>query len=82
MTQVPKFDLVEATEQEKNDFMKKFGELLDETSMYFEPVPQFTRKSLQSPWEIVCQVFLQKKVPVNPEEGVISPIQDVATPEN
>lgn len=80
MPNEPKFSLIEASEQEKTNFMRKFGELLEETSMYFEPVPQFTRDSLQSPWNIVCQVFLQKKVPIS-EESVISPIQDVTPTE-
>lgn len=73
--QEPKFSLIEASEEEKSSFMKKFGQLLEESSMYFEPVPQFTRESLQSPWKIVYQIFLQKKVEIK-EEGVISPIQN------
>ncbi len=81
MPNEPKFSLVEPTEQESANFMKKFQELLVETSMYYEPVPQFSRKSLQSPWEIVCQIFLQKKVPITEEKDVISPIQDVIPPE-
>ncbi len=76
----PKYKLVEATEEEKTDFMKKFNDLLNETSIYFEPVPQFSRESLQSPWEVKCQIFLQKKV-LDEDNGVISPIQDVNTAE-
>ncbi len=68
----PKYRLIEAAEQEKNDFMKKFNELLNETEMYFEPVPQFARKDLTSPWEVQCQIFLQKKETIK-EESVPSP---------
>lgn len=62
--QESKYKLVDLSEVEKNEFMKKFNDFLNENSVYFEPVPQFTRKTLQSPWEIVTQIFLQKKVEV------------------
>ena len=60
----PKYNLKDCTPEEQNSFMKEFQELLNKHSLYFEPVPQFTRDNINSPWKIVCQVFLQKKVEV------------------
>lgn len=76
----PKYNLTPTTEAENNEFMKDFHDLLEKHSLYFEPVPKFTRKSLVSPWEVTCQIFLQKKtlsavdVPVN--ESIPSPFTD------
>lgn len=64
MEKEQKFNLTPTTEEENKVFMKEFGELLDKHSLYFEPVPQFTRETLTSPWKIVTQIFLQKKTPV------------------
>lgn len=75
-----KYKLVDASPEEQKDFMGKFQALLKETEMYYEPVPQFTRDSVEDPWKVVCQVLLQKKVLLN--EPIISPIQpeDVTPP--
>ncbi len=79
MPKESKFSLVDVTKEETKDFMEKFNAFVTESGMYFEPVPQFTRKNIGDPWEIVCQVILQKKVPI--KEDVVSPIQDVAPTE-
>ena len=71
----PKYKLVDATTKEQEDFMSKFQDLLNETGMYYEPVPQFVRDSLEGPWKVVCQVILQKKV-VNEDKSIPSPFQD------
>jgi len=63
-----KFKLEEATKEEKDVFMTKFQNFLEESNIYFEPVPQFTRDSLSDPWKVVCQVILQKKVFITKEE--------------
>lgn len=67
MDKEPKYKFIDASEEEKTDFMKKFNQLLVESSMYFEPVPQYSRKSIQHPWETVCQILLQKKVEITDE---------------
>lgn len=61
--ETPKYNLIEATQDEQNEFLKRFDDLCTELSIYFEPVPQFARKDLTSPWEVTCQIFLRKKVP-------------------
>lgn len=68
----PKYKLSMPTETEQQDFMKEFAELLDKHSMYYEPVPQFERVDLQSPWQIKIAVFLQKKTEVIPDGSVPS----------
>jgi len=72
----PKYKLSDCTKEESDAFMKDFGELLNKHSLYFEPVPQFTRKSLTSPWEIQTQIFLQKKSEIVEPESVPSPFAD------
>lgn len=74
----PKYELVDMSEEEKSNFMEKFHKFLAEESVYFEPVPQFTRTAIGAPWEIVMQVLLQKKINIEgeasiKEEGVPSP---------
>lgn len=69
----PKYKLVDLSDEEKSSFMEKFMKLCQEESVYFEPVPQFTRTAIGQPWEIVTQVLLQKKITIEEEEGVPSP---------
>ena len=73
----PKYKLVDMSDEEKSNFMKKLVEFCESESVYFEPVPQFTRDSIGTPWEIVTQVLLQKKIDIEgeapKEEGVPSP---------
>jgi hypothetical protein len=64
-TKEPKFLLSDATTEEQTTFMKEFMELLEKHSLYYEPVPQFTRDDNQSPWKIVVQVLLQKKTKID-----------------
>jgi hypothetical protein len=64
-TKEPKFLLSDATTEEQTTFMKEFMELLEKHSLYYEPVPQFTRDDNQSPWKIVVQVILQKKTKID-----------------
>lgn len=70
-----KYKLVDATEEEKLDFMNKFNDFLNTTGMFYEPVPQFYRETLTSPWEVKCQVFLAKKV-LNEDVSIPSPFTD------
>lgn len=70
----PKYKLIEPTEEEKKAFMEKFNVFLQESGMYYEPVPAFSRDSLTDPWKVVCQVFLQKKVLT--EEAIPSPFNE------
>lgn len=65
----PKYTLSDASEKEQQLFMQEFNELLNKFSLYYEPVPQFSRDSLTSPWKIVCQVFLQKKTIIEESEN-------------
>lgn len=59
-----KYKLSEPTVEEKEAFMLKFNQFLNENSMYFEPIPQYQRDDLQSPWKLTCGIFLQKKTEV------------------
>lgn len=59
-----KYKLSEPTQEEKDSFMKDFEELLKKHSIYFEPVPQFARDNITSPWKVICQIFLQKKAEI------------------
>ncbi len=58
----PKYKLIDVTQEEKKDFLLKFDALLKETSMYYEPVPQFARETLAGPWKLVCNIYIAKKV--------------------
>jgi hypothetical protein len=80
MNNQPKYKLVEATEEEKSNFMKDFNDILVKHSIYFEPVPQFTRETLNDPWKVVCQVLIQKKVEIVEVEkdSIPSPFADSA----
>ncbi len=70
-----KFNLSEVSNEESQLFMKEFGELLEKHSLYFEPVPQFTREGLVQPdgkpypWKIVTQILLQKKTSIVEPRG-------------
>lgn len=77
-----KISLKDCTKEESDLFMKEFGQLLEKHSLYFEPVPQFERDDLKSPWKVVCQVFLQKKVEVVEKESLKSPLSDEITKKN
>ena len=66
--QEPKFTLSTPTQEEQNSFMKDLQEVVDKHEMYFEPIPQFQRKDLTSPFEIACAWFIQKKTPIKKEE--------------
>lgn len=65
----PKYQLVEPTSEEQELFMEKFNELLNQMNMYFEPVPQIRRDDVYSPWKIVCEVLLQKKVEIKEDSN-------------
>ena len=70
-----RYKLSETTPEEQKAFMDEFQSLLDKHSLYFEPVPQYVRDSLQSPWQLKCQIFLQKKTleePGTPVEGAVA----------
>jgi hypothetical protein len=67
----PKYKLVDLSEEKKNSFMNKFMELCKSENVYFEPVPQFTRDTIGAPWEIVTQILLQRKVPIEDESPVV-----------
>lgn len=66
------------SKEETEKFMKEFNDLCDKHSIYFEPVPQYTRETITSPWQLTCQVFLQKKTEV--EQGVPSPADPEINP--
>lgn len=80
--QEPKYKLSDTTPEESKAFMVDFQELLSKHSLYFEPVPQFTRKSLTSPWEIQTQIFLQRKTEIVKPEKVEDSIPSPFTDEN
>lgn len=68
-----KYKLSEVTSEEQEAFMKDFEAFLNERSLYFEPVPEWTRKDLQSPWTIRCSIFLQKKTLIpDVQEGAVA----------
>lgn len=74
-----KYTLVDFTEEEQNAFLKDFNDLLTKYQAYYEPVPNFTRPDLFSPWQLVCQVLLKKKVPKEDEpkeQTVPSPFEN------
>lgn len=66
-----KYNLSEANQEERDAFMKEFAELLDKHSLYFEPVPQFIRDTIETPWRVVTQIFLQKKTEVVEVDKVV-----------
>jgi len=79
----PKYNLGECTEEESSAFMKDFNELLNKHSVFFEPVPVYSREGLVKedgtayPWTTVCQIMLKKKTPVvEVVEAVPSPFTD------
>lgn len=87
----PKYSLSDCSKEEVDLFMKELGELLNKHSLYFEPVPKFTRDGLVQedgkpyPWKIVCEILLNKKVEIveaTKEEGVPSPFTDESNKEN
>lgn len=59
----PKYNLSETTQEERNTFMQELNNLLDKNSFYFEPIPQYERKDLFSPWELKVSFLLNKKTP-------------------
>jgi len=59
----PIYDLVDLTPEEVEEFKKSFQELLDSRSLYYEPVPAYTRETIMDPWKLTCQILLKKKVP-------------------
>lgn len=59
------FTLTDATTEEQQAFMTEFMALLEKHSLYYEPVPQFARDDVQSPWKVVVQVILQKKTKID-----------------
>lgn len=66
-----KYVLSAPTKEEQDNFLKEFQALCDKHSIYFEPIPQFTRKTIQDPWTIVCQAWIQKKteeITIKPED--------------
>lgn len=71
--ETPQFDLVNPTPEEQADFLKAFQELCESKEMYFEPVPQFSRDTLQSPWKVTTQILLQKKVKKEGDKSIPSP---------
>lgn len=79
MEKEPKYSLSEVSKEQSDSFMKEFQELLNKHSLYYEPVPQFTRDSLTSPWKIQCQILLQKKTEIvepTVEKGIPSPFSN------
>lgn len=58
----PKYDLIDLSEAEQKQFMMDFNKFLTAQGVYFEPVPAYSRKTITSPWELTCQLFLKKKV--------------------
>lgn len=78
-----KFKLSQPTEEEKSTFMKEFTALCDKHSMYFEPVPSYSRDTFETPWQLVCQIWLQKKIEiVEVEKAVPSPFTDKKNEDN
>ena len=59
-----KYNLSAPTAEEQDAFMKEFNDLCKKHSIYFEPVPMFNREKVGAPWQIICQIFLQKKIEV------------------
>lgn len=84
-----KYDLSDLSKEEQDSFMKDFGALLDKHSLYYEPVPQFVRETMESPWEIRTQIFLQKKTlrksekkePVLSDNPEVNPAIDPINPQ-
>lgn len=76
-----KFSLSDVTQEEQEAFMKDFTEFLNSRSLYFEPVPQYSRDDIKSPWKTTVSIFLQKKTPIT-EEPVIkdAEVQEGAVP--
>lgn len=66
-TQKPKYSLSDLSKEEQESFMKDFNEVLNNHSVYFEPIPQYTRKDNNSPWDITCSILLQKKILIKEE---------------
>jgi len=77
-----KYSLVDLTTGEQTLFMEKFNKFTADEGIYFEAVPQFTRDNLQSPWKIVCQVLLQKRVPITEDKSIPSPFTNEPNLEN
>ena len=75
----PKYKLVEPTNEEVIEFKKRFEDMLNDMSLYYEPVPQFSRSEIGKPWEVVCQVYLRKKV-INDVPSPFSETKDEPTP--
>jgi hypothetical protein len=77
----PKFKLSEPTELEKQNFMNEFNELCNKHSMYFEPIPQYQRENITSPWDLKVVIFLQKKKEIVEVEkdSIKSPLSDEFT---
>jgi hypothetical protein len=63
----PKYKLSEPTAEEIKAFQEDFAAVLEKHSLYYEPVPQYSRKSLSDPWTLTCQIFIQKKTAVEEE---------------
>lgn len=76
MTNEPIFKLVDASTEEQEGFIKKLQALIEETNIYFEYVPQFTRETVKSPWEIKVVRLLMKMVPDESNEPIPSPFTD------
>lgn len=74
-----KYRLVDATTEEQENFMKKFTALCQETGLYYEPCPQYSRKEIGKPWEVTIVVLLQKKVLI--EDSIPSPFTDKDEPD-
>lgn len=77
-----KYNLIAITKEEQELFQKEFQELLNKHSVYYEPVPTFVRDGLldengkPSPWKLVCQVLLQKKVEITKDGAIPSPFNE------
>ena len=59
-----KFNLSDCSNEYRDLFMKEFQELLDKHSLYFEPIPTYQRDTFESPWQIKCNILLQKRTEI------------------
>lgn len=69
----PKYSLKDLTKEERDAFLKDFQSILEKHSVYFEPIPKMARKDLHSPWQIVCDISILKKVENKQEKKDESP---------
>lgn len=64
-SQAPQYELVDCTQEELSAFYKDLNGILELHSVYIEPVPAFSRKSMFDPFTPSANLLIQKKVKKN-----------------